>query len=607
AFFVRKPLMLLTAAPRMMSAGETYNIPVTIFNMDKKAKQITANMDVTGLSGYKKTYTQTIGFKTAGDEVVSFDFTLPEEAGILAMDISVTDGKERAKVHIDIQVKPTQPPINHQTAFVVEPGATQVLNVQPKGIRGSYSSTISINDIMNFDMQHSLDYLISYPHGCVEQTTSSAFAQLFLNDVQDLTDEQAASVKKHVEVVIRRLSQYQTYSGGFAYWPYQDEVNDFASIYVLHFMTEARRKGFEVPKYLYDNAVNYQKNQAASYAAAGHVMDASFAEDELTQAYRLFLLSKMNLADMTAMNKLKEAPVNGLLAKALLAKAYKNLGRSSTATELLPTVPAKVQQPLSTGFSSTLRDRSMLLMASKDMGNSVANQKLAEEICAELTSGWNSTLATSMALVSLSEYYGSNTATTKPYSINGQAGTLQKHTQTLKPGKTANGQWVFKNTSNRKLYLLLNEYYAEMGNTVTLSNKGLKLKVSYTDMKGASINESSLAHGSNFMAKIQVSNTTNVPLQHVALDYYIANGWQFISNRYMDAEDVFKNSAYDFKNLQDERINMFFDMSPNETKTFYVQLNASYKGRFYIPITQSYPMYNEYYKAQLAGKWVTVK
>ena len=90
-------------------------------------------------------------------------------------------------------------------------------------------------------------------------------------------------------------------------------------------------------------------------------------------------------------------------------------------------------------------------------------------------------------------------------------------------------------------------------------------------------------------------------------EWALANGWQIISNRYIDDETINKNSSFDYKDEKDDRLYYYCSLQPKETKVFYVLLNASYKGRFYLPLAQCYPMYNEKYKAQQAGKWVSVQ
>ena len=53
---------------------------------------------------------------------------------------------------------------------------------------------IELSTLQPMTFTKSMNYLIRYPHGCVEQTTSAAFPQLYLGEVFNLSSE-----KKQVE------------------------------------------------------------------------------------------------------------------------------------------------------------------------------------------------------------------------------------------------------------------------------------------------------------------------------------------------------------------------------------------------------------------------
>jgi uncharacterized protein YfaS (alpha-2-macroglobulin family) len=609
-FYVKKPLMLLTSAPRMMSARENYLLPVTVFNMEKKPRKVRVACHLEGLQGFQFNNEQSINFTGEGDGVVNFNITIPEVTGVLKMELTATDGKEITKEKIEIQVKPTQPIINHQKKFTVAPGASVQLDATTKGMKSTYSAALDVNDKMNFDFQNRLNYLIQYPHGCVEQITSSAFAQLFLNDVQDVNDEEAKALKNHIDIVLRRLHQYQTYNGGFAYWPYQYDINEYASVYVLHFMMEARDKGFEVSDYVWKNALTYQKEAARLYSNSYTSNSYTYWDKELTQAYRLYLLARLNVADVTAMNKLQASDLQYNTSKALLARAYSIIGKNNIAQMLITSIkPPKANAfDYANTFGSDLRDRSLMLIALNGLSTKAYCENMANEISVQLSNqSWNSTLSTSLALTSLSKYYSLDKPGVNKYSLNAKSYSFSKHSESVKlNGAGTSGNITFKNNSGQKLFLTLNESYSDNNFMPPLINNGLKLEISYLDMANHLINESKMQHGANFIAKVVVTNTTNTSMQNVALEVGIANGWQIISNRYMDDETTNKNSGYDYKDATDDGVYYYFGLSAKETKVYYVMLNASYKGTFYLPLAQCYPMYNEKYKAQQAGKWVKV-
>ena len=78
------------------------------------------------------------------------------------------------------------------------------------------ASFLEITSIPALNLEQRLNDLICYPHGCAEQITSTAFPQLMLNRIMDLSEAQKVTAELHVKDVISRLRNYQTSNGGFA-------------------------------------------------------------------------------------------------------------------------------------------------------------------------------------------------------------------------------------------------------------------------------------------------------------------------------------------------------------------------------------------------------
>ena len=65
-----------------------------------------------------------------------------------------------------------------------------------------------------------LAYLIRYPYGCAEQTTSRILPLLGLKDLAEATGEGLkADVGDMIRAGLRRLAKFQQADGGFALWP----------------------------------------------------------------------------------------------------------------------------------------------------------------------------------------------------------------------------------------------------------------------------------------------------------------------------------------------------------------------------------------------------
>jgi uncharacterized protein YfaS (alpha-2-macroglobulin family) len=88
------------------------------------------------------------------------------------------------------------------------------------------------------NLERRLDYLIQYPHGCVEQTTSSVFPQLYLSTLVKLDEQKKRAIDANIRAGIDRLRLFQIAGGGFTYWPGSaaNFYNDWASNYAGHFL-----------------------------------------------------------------------------------------------------------------------------------------------------------------------------------------------------------------------------------------------------------------------------------------------------------------------------------------------------------------------------------
>ena len=74
-------------------------------------------------------------------------------------------------------------------------------------------------------------YLLQYPHGCIEQTTSAVFPQLYLDQVKTLSEGEKVMIQNNVKAGIERLKLFVTRDGGFAYWPGGEDSESWASTY----------------------------------------------------------------------------------------------------------------------------------------------------------------------------------------------------------------------------------------------------------------------------------------------------------------------------------------------------------------------------------------
>ena len=80
---VKKPLMILATLPRVLGPTETLRLPVSVFAMDKKVKNVEISVsESSGLVNLVGGNSQSLTFSQPGEEMVYFDLKIGERVGI---------------------------------------------------------------------------------------------------------------------------------------------------------------------------------------------------------------------------------------------------------------------------------------------------------------------------------------------------------------------------------------------------------------------------------------------------------------------------------------------------------------------------------------------
>ena len=67
-----------------------------------------------------------------------------------------------------------------------------------------------------------------------------------------------------------------------------------------------------------------------------------------------------------------------------------------------------------------------------------------------------------------------------------------------------------------------------------------------------------------------------------------------------------KSDPFTYQDIRDDRVLTYFDLKPNEKKTFRMLLSATYEGKFYLPSVHCQAMYDNSINSRKPGKWVEV-
>src|SRR5690606_2616480 len=181
-------------------------------------------------------------------------------SGFTTIEVTASGNGEKASYKVEIDVENPNPISQKATNYTLEENALQTINFETFGVPGSNAAMLEFSTLPPMDFGKRMEYLIHYPYGCMEQITSSAFPQLYLADVFDITFDKKQKIEKNVKAAIERLGRFQTTNGGLAYWPGEREADEWATNYAGHFMLEAKQKGYALPISFMSNWLQYQQN-----------------------------------------------------------------------------------------------------------------------------------------------------------------------------------------------------------------------------------------------------------------------------------------------------------------------------------------------------------
>lgn len=613
---VRKPLMVLATLPRILGPSETVKLPVTIFAMEDNIKDVSLKVETNELLNIVGDKKKIIHFTKTGEQIVDFNLKVSSLIGMGKVKITAQTKSTKSTYNIEIAVRPSNPRITVLIDTVLKKDEQWKYNLPLPGIKGTNHATLEISSIPPVDFSKRLSYLIHYPHGCIEQTTSSVFPQLFLSKVVDLSPKQKSRIKENVQAGLSRLMKFQLANGGFSYWPGESSPSDWGTSYAGNFIIKAEEMGYNLPVGMKRAWVSFQKSKAQAWNSGQYRGGTYYANNPLLQAYRLYTLALAGEADLASMNRLREQKNITEIAMWRLAAAYQLAGQEKVANEIITNLQTNIKPSTSNyeSYGSDTRDKAMILETLSLLKKQTKGFPLMKQIASKMSSdNWLSTQTTAYCLVAISEFIGTDKAKgIKVSYTNNSTGKKQIHSQ--KPiiqepieieNKKANIS--VKNENESMLYVRINMSGIPIIGSKYSSQKNIKMRIEYQDLKGESINIAKIKQGTDFKAVVTISNVGiygNV--KNIALTQIFPSGWEILNTRFGETANSQNTDVLTYQDIRDDRVYSYFDLDKNKTKSFTISLNATYAGRYYLPTVSCQAMYNNEVHAQIPGQWVEV-
>ncbi len=607
---VKKPLMVLATLPRKLSPGEKVTLPVTVFAMEPNVKNVNISLKLSDGISIVGEQTKALNFARPDEQMTYFELDVSKAKGINTVEVIANGGGERSTYKVALDVINPNPITSKALDQTLEANATQSISFDTFGVSGTNSASVEFSTMPPMDFSRRLQYLVQYPHGCVEQTTSSVFPQLYLQDIFDLTFKRKQEIQSNVENGIKRLGNFQRPNGGMSYWMGENAANDWGTSYAGHFMIEAEKKGYTLPLTFKSHWIKYQKQAARNWRPSYKTYNS-----DLAQAYRLYTLALSGSPDLASMNRLREFTEISNEAKWRLAAAYALAGQKEASEAISKTANIEFRAPRYNYYTygSINRNRAMALetmVITKDKRVRDVSVTIAKELSKDR---WMSTQTTAYSLLAMAKMVEANGGKSVKlnYAINGKTEAIDTKSAIAQREIDVNegsNTLMFKNNQDNVVYVrVLNSGKLPLGQELR-EQRGLSVSVVYKDLKGNRIDVSKLQQGQDFVATVKVSNMKNDNVNDVALTQIFPSGWEIVNTRFTDFGSSTTSQAR-FTDIRDDRVNFYFNLNKKGkygTKTFNVMLNAAYLGTYYLPGVQAEAMYDNEFLVRNKGRWIEV-
>jgi uncharacterized protein YfaS (alpha-2-macroglobulin family) len=292
---VKKPLMVQPVLPRFAYPGDTLRVEALAFNgqAEAGAVQLTASFD--GLELQQGAALTPPARTVKPGESASFAFPVRVAGrGAAKVRFAARMGEETDAVEVTLPV--LNPGSRRVVVSSAQVSGEQRLELALPADRqpGTAELEVTVSTTALSELKDAVGYLMHYPNGCIEQTTSTAYPLVVLKDLlpeMGVTVNEA-DLKKFSEAGIKRILSFQTSAGGLSYWPGGTEPHAFATAFGLTALIEGKQRGYDVP----DEALKRMGDYLELRLRDGHIQEDiphGGMADADTRAYFVMTLGRL--------------------------------------------------------------------------------------------------------------------------------------------------------------------------------------------------------------------------------------------------------------------------------------------------------------------------
>ena len=596
---VKRPLVVQSSLPRFLAPEDVFEVPVRIYNETGRNGEVRVSVVCDGLLE-GDALERRVALDAGRVTNLTFHLRAGAALGTAVCRLSAEMGAEAYSESVELAVRPAAPRTVLSGNGKVPAGTNAVVQIPGNWLEGTGESTLWLSGLPSVKLGASLDYLVRYPHGCLEQTVSGAFPLLYLSELAEQLRPGwlgAAGTTEFVNVGIRRVLSLQTSRGGFSMWPNCSEWS-WGSVYAAHFLVEAKRAGYEVPSSRIDEALN-----ALERAVNRDIYDS------YNRSYACFVLALGGRPQHGAVARLSEQWDELLVdSRVNLVSAQLAAGQRRRAVELLDRLgePAAHPVPNEVGGSlrSEVRGNAFLLSALLDMDPESADiPQLVRRLEAAQKGGrWSHTQDNAVALMALGKYTQRLTEKQQPIAgrIVWNAGAEaidfsdREELRVALDGLKGEAVWI-ENRGAGDLYFLWNSEGVPADGVVEEHDDRIQIRRALFDLEGKEVDPMQLKQGELYV--VRWSLPVDETMRNLVIEDLLPAGLEVengVLKTSQSVQWVRSRSRFGMEHfdVRDDRVVAFPGTLSGDENYYFYAVRAVTVGEFVWPAISASCMYD---------------
>ncbi len=594
---IADPVVISTGLPRFLSPRDTVQMPVTLTNTTKQAQRVTVNLSKSGPLAFAGSTSKEVSLPAIGEGRILVPLYASASVGAGSVTIAVSMQGETFTDVTDITVRP--PATFERRSGSGEVKTRAQFSLSNDFVPGSAEATLLVSRNPMVQFTKPLNYLIGYPYGCVEQTTSQAFPQIYYADLiknMKFKGTRGQNPAFNVQEAIRKLQSMQLYNGALAYWPGGDNESWWGTVYAMHFLCEARKAGYDVNGEVIRRGLAYiamktkshtiEKDYAYDNGSGQTLVRNIYAKENF---YGLFVLAAFGKADLASMNYFKSnISMLALDSRYLLAASYLAVGDRTNYQSLLPTAFAgeASKRVLSGSFYSYLRDQALAASVLLDVDPDnpqipIILRHLSQQVNSE---PWLNTQEAAFAFMALGKYMRRlpAVAPTATIRLNGkEVGNFTGDDLSLSKGLAGGTVDIEVKGQGPVFYFWqLDGLPASARNKE--SDQFLQVRRRVLNRAGQPVNLNAIRQGELLVIDLSLTSIERSSVENVVVTDLLPAGFEIENPRLTEAREmpwIKDASTPEYFDVRDDRIH-FFTTATNTTKHFYYVVRAVSPGTY---------------------------